>query len=126
MEAQTRQLLRLLADDLTDALLTELAEGERLETELQRRTPSSRQTLTRRLEELETWGIIVSRTRSTPGRGRPTREWRLADIEVAHFGGAADRFLLNLMEQRADRHREAIARRTKGHAQRSSQAKRCR
>ena len=53
MERQTRQLLEVLADELTDSLLGELSGGEVLETELQRRCSSSRQTISRRLAELE-------------------------------------------------------------------------
>jgi predicted ArsR family transcriptional regulator len=108
MERQTRQLLGVLADDLTDELLIELSKGERLETELQQRCASSRQTISRRLTELELWGVVASEDRQTPGRGRPTRAWRLASPEVASFLREADEVLLRLLEDRARRHREAI------------------
>jgi DNA-binding HxlR family transcriptional regulator len=108
MERQTRQLLEFLADDLTDDLIARLSRGETLETELQRLIPSSRQTIGRRLAELELWGIVVGEDRHTPGPGRPTRAWRLASAEVVAFLGAADEMLLRLLEERARRHREAI------------------
>jgi DNA-binding HxlR family transcriptional regulator len=72
MEDQTRQLLRLLADDFTDWLIAELRVGGVLITDLQAKAPESRQTLVRRLKELQAWGITVSERRATPGRvGRP-------------------------------------------------------
>jgi predicted ArsR family transcriptional regulator len=108
MERQTRQLLEVLADDLTDELLVELSRGQKLETELQRRCPSSRQTIGRRLNELELWGVVAGEDRRTPGRGRPTRAWRLAGPGVASFLREADELLLRLLEARAQRHREAI------------------
>ncbi|MGH3430645.1 MAG: hypothetical protein ACRD3Q_17555 [Terriglobales bacterium] len=108
MERQTRQLLRVLTDDLTDRLVARLAIGPALETELQKDLPGSRQTIARRLEELDGWGIAMSEDRTTPGRGRPTRSWSLADSEIASFSVAADEFLLGLLERRAARHRRAI------------------
>jgi predicted ArsR family transcriptional regulator len=108
MEPQTRQLLRLLADDLTDRLVDRLAASPALETELQRSMGGSRQTIARRLEELRGWGIVASEDRQTPGKGRPTRSWSLADREAALFCAAADEFLLRLLERRAARHRQAI------------------
>lgn len=108
MERQTRQLLRLLADDLVDRLIGRLAAGAVLETDLQKDMPGSRQTIARRLDELENWGVAVSEDRPTPGRGRPTRLWSLADADVILLGTRADEFLLGLLERRADRHRAAI------------------
>jgi|SRR5882724_10840613 len=109
MERQTRHLLRLLADDLTDTLLRELSDnGEALETELQKRVPGSRQTIARRLVELESLGVAAGEDHQTPGRGRPTRSWRLASPEVAEFRRQSDELLLRLLEAQARRHREAI------------------
>ncbi len=108
MERQTRQLLRLLADDLADRLVSRLAMGPALETELQKNMPGSRQTIARRLEELEGWGIAVSEDRSTPGKGRPTRLWSLADGGILPFCAEADELFLGLLERRTARHREAI------------------
>src|SRR6266511_3196213 len=102
MEHQTRQLLRILADDLTDDLLEELSSGEVLETDLRRRMPRSRQTIGRRLEELEAWGIVASQERTTPGPGRPTRGWELSGAAVRRFGNTADAFALALMDARAE------------------------
>ena len=108
MERQTRQLLGILADDLTGGLIAALSAGEALETQLQRRMSASRQTISRRLAELELWGVVASEDRQTPGRGRPTRAWRLASVEVTAFLGDADELLLRLLEERTRRHREAI------------------
>src|SRR5580704_5301417 len=108
MERQTRQLLGILADDLTDGLITALSRRETLQTELQQFMSSSRQTIGRRLEELELWGVVAGEDRRTPGRGRPTRAWRLTSVEVTAFLGEADELLLRLLEARAERHREAI------------------
>jgi predicted ArsR family transcriptional regulator len=108
MERQTRQLLAVLADDLTDELLVALSSGEMLETELQRAVSVSRQSIARRLKDLELWGAVVGENRRTPGRGRPTRAWRLASPEVAGFLATADELLLRLLESRARRHRDAI------------------
>lgn len=108
MEPQTRQLLGVLADDLTDRLVCRLAIGPALETSLQAELAESRQTIGRRLEEMEARGIAVSEIRQSSGRGRPTRSWSLADPEVARFGELADEFLLGLLEHRAARHRQAI------------------
>jgi predicted ArsR family transcriptional regulator len=109
MERQTRHLLRVLADDLTDALLREITKsGRALETDLQRRVPGSRQTIARRLAELESLGVAIGEDQPTPGRGRPTRSWFLASPEVAKFRREADEFLLRLLEGQALRHGEAI------------------
>lgn len=108
MERQTRQLLGVLSDGLTDELLTELSSREMLETELQLVVSGSRQSVGRRLRELEIWGVVVSEDRRTPGRGRPTRAWRLASTEVASFLEGADELLLRMLEDRTRRHREAI------------------
>ncbi|HUB99423.1 MAG TPA: hypothetical protein VMS11_06330 [Solirubrobacterales bacterium] len=110
MERQTRHLLRILADDLTDVLLREITKsgGRALETDLQQRVPGSRQTIARRLAELESLGIAVGEDKQTPGRGRPTRSWSLASPEVAAFSRDADEFLLRLLEGQAHRHEEAI------------------
>jgi predicted ArsR family transcriptional regulator len=108
MERQTRQLLGILADDLTDRLVEALAPGEMLETDLQHQLPSSRQTISRRLEELELWGVVSGEDRPTPGRGRPTRAWRLTGTAVLAFRRDAEELLLRLLEERAARHREAI------------------
>jgi predicted ArsR family transcriptional regulator len=108
MERQTRQLLEILADDLTDDLIAELARGQMLETELQRRASASRQTISRRLAELELWGVVAGEDCQTPGRGRPTRAWRLMGAEVMAFLNEADELLLRLLEGRARRHRAAI------------------
>lgn len=114
MERQTRQLLGVLADDLTDELLIELSRGEQLETELQQRCPRSRQTISRRLTELELWGVVAGEDRQTPGRGRPTRVWRLASPDIVPFLREADEVLMRLLEARARRHREAIRPRAAG------------
>jgi predicted ArsR family transcriptional regulator len=108
MENQTRQLLEVLADDLTDELLDCLARGESLETELQQCMPCSRQTTARRLEKLELYGLVVARHRRSGGRGRPTRAWTLADSEVLRFLREADELTLRLLEGNARRHREAV------------------
>lgn len=108
MERQTRQLLLILGDDLTDELIGELSRGERLETDLQQQLAGSRQTIARRLGELELWGIVVGREHRTPGRGRPTRLWRLSNTAVTRFLAQADELLLGMLEERAQRHREAI------------------
>src|SRR4249919_2019869 len=109
MEPQTRQLLRTLADDLTDALLGELTERRGLlETDLQRRVAGSRQSIARRLADLETLGIVIGEEHRTPGRGRPTRSWRIASPEVTEFRHQADEFLLQLLEGQVERHRTAI------------------
>ena len=108
MERQTRQLLEVLADEMTGCLLAELSNGEVLETALQRRLAGSRQTISRRLSELELWGIVVGEDRQTPGRGRPTRAWRQASADVAAFLAAADELLLVLLEKKAQRHRAAL------------------
>jgi predicted ArsR family transcriptional regulator len=58
---------------------------------------------------LEGWGVALSEDRSTPGKGRPTRLWSLADDEIMPFCTDADQFLLGLLERRTARHREAIS-----------------
>lgn len=108
MEPQTRQLLSALADDLTDRLVSRLAIGSALETDLQAELPGSRQTIGRRLEEMEARDIAVSEIRPPSKRGRPTRSWSLADPEIARFGEIADEFLLGLLERRVARHRQVI------------------
>jgi predicted ArsR family transcriptional regulator len=108
MERQTRQLLRILADDLTDDLLARLSEKALTETEIQGKVSGSRQTISRRLLELESLGIAMSEDHRSSGRGRPTRIWRLASPEIVDFRRAADEFLLRLLEGQARRHRDAI------------------
>lgn len=113
MERQTRQLLCLLGDDLTDSILTELGSGEVLETDLRERVSGSRQTIGRRLGELEGWGIVAGSRRATHRTGPPTTGWRIIDDWVQGFGNIAESRVLDLIERRADRQREAVRERVR-------------
>lgn len=108
MERQTQHLLRALADELTGELLSVLAGGATLETELQQVVGASRQTVGRRLDALEALGLVRGERRPTPGRGRPTKSWSLASSRVMAFLKAADQFQLDLLEEQMRRHRAAL------------------
>ena len=108
MERQTRQLLSLLGDDLTDSIVGELGSGEVLEIDLRRRVPGSRQTVGRRLNELERWGIVAGTRRATQRTGPPTTGWRITDDWVREFASIVESKVLDLIERQADRQREAM------------------
>lgn len=114
MERQTRQLLSLLAEELIDRILTELTRGPLPERKLRSRLASSRQTLNRHLERLQSWGIVECEERSQGGPGRPARIWQLAAHEVVHFSAEADAFVLQVLEGRTERHRARITSRSRG------------
>jgi predicted ArsR family transcriptional regulator len=108
MERQTRHLLGALADELNGELLEALAAGTALETELQQVVGASRQTVNRRLGELEALGLVLGKRRPTPGRGRPTRSWSLASSRVLAFLEETEQFQLALLEEQVKRHRAAL------------------
>jgi predicted ArsR family transcriptional regulator len=108
METRTRRLIALLADDLTAELIALLRDGQTPETNLRKNLSASRQSVSRRLEDLETWGIVVGRRHVTPGRGAPTTMWRLTGSRISAFEDSADRLTLELLEDAAAEQRAAL------------------
>ncbi len=100
--------MALLADDLTAELLAQLRKSSVAETDLRRRVGASRQSISRRLADLESWSIVAGARQPTPGRGAPTTMWRLAGPWIFTFEEVADRLVLQLLEEVAAEQRAAV------------------
>jgi hypothetical protein len=86
-KTETRQLIATISERGTDALVRQLRDGARTETELRRVTQLSHRAAHERLAKLERLGVILSLDRTTSGPGRPPREWALRNPK------AIERFL---------------------------------
>jgi len=100
--------MALLADDLTAGLIALLRDGQAMETDLRGHLTASRQSISRRLGDLETWGIVAGARHVTPGRGAPTTMWRLTGTRIHEFEESADRLTLELLEGAAAEQRAAL------------------
>lgn len=94
MRPQTRKLVRLVADDLTDAIFGALQGEPQSAEELLGQLETSEKTLYRRLKELEQEELVepVISPRLPGKAGRPSRRYRIADPAVIHFRNAANVF----------------------------------
>lgn len=110
MHLRTRNLMTLLGDPTTDAILSELRDGPRTEEQLVAESPTGR-TATRvclsGLVDLE----VVSSEKSPPSAGRPGARrnlFRVTEPELFRFCDEADRFALRLAEAQTDRLRRHV------------------
>jgi predicted ArsR family transcriptional regulator len=109
MLPRTRALLRLLADDATDELVTALRRSAMTETELRSSAGISHRAAFSRLERLEDWGLAHGERLASHGRGRPARQWNLtAADEMVRFCDRADAFALWLLEDQVRRQRQGV------------------
>jgi predicted ArsR family transcriptional regulator len=103
MKAQTRQLVRLLADDVTERLIDALRQQPRTAPQLEEDTGASQKTVAHTLELLQAHGVVEWQP-DEPGKpGRPSRLWRLAaDDELASFERACDEFKARMLRRQLD------------------------
>jgi predicted ArsR family transcriptional regulator len=93
MNDDARNLLATISEKGTDALLRELHDGARTETELRIATSLTHRAAHERLAKLERLGLIASAERETTGPGRPPRAWELVRAEpLARFAEQATAF----------------------------------
>ena len=98
MLTPTRQLVALLASDLTQELLAACRDGERSEAELRASTGTSHATLTARLQLMQALGLLECRRGSAP-RGRHPQVWAVTNDDVVRrFCAHADAFVLELRQ----------------------------
>jgi predicted ArsR family transcriptional regulator len=98
MNPQTRQLVALLADDLSGRLIGALRREPRSVPQLVRDTGASQKTLAHVLELLQAHGIAEHQQAEPGAPGRPSRVWRLvADHELGAFERACDDFKARML-----------------------------
>lgn len=109
MNSKTRQVLALLADDLTDHILERCAQQPRSEAELVKSSSSGRRTVSDRALLLEAHGLLVRELRRDGAVGRPGKRWEPgAQREVAALERTADAFVLALRQAQVDDQQAAI------------------
>jgi DNA-binding HxlR family transcriptional regulator len=90
MDDDARNLLATISEKGADALLRELLDGARTETELRVATSLTHRAAHERLAKLERLGLIAAAERATTEPGRPPREWQLVRAEpLARFAEQA-------------------------------------
>lgn len=93
MDDDARNLLATISEKGTHALLWELHNGARTETELRIATSLTHRAAHGRLAKLERLGLIASAERETTEPGRPPRVWELVrPASLARFGEQATAF----------------------------------
>lgn len=103
MHSRTRNLLQLISDETTDAILGELRKGSRTESELVQRSPTSRSVTRSALQALEHLELIrVGRAPSTGKRGPRRNLFEVSSPELLKFCDEADRFALALHRQQGE------------------------
>jgi predicted ArsR family transcriptional regulator len=103
MKPQTRQLVRLLADDVPGRLIDALRQQPRTAPQLEEDTGASQKTVAHILELLHVHGIVEWQPAETGTPGRPSRIWRLdADDELATFERACDDFKALMLRRQLD------------------------
>ena len=104
LKPQTRELVQLLADDVTGRMIVALRAAPHTAPQLEEVAGSSQKTVARALELLQIHGVIES-TPQTPkaAGGRPSRVWQLvAEDELAMFERACDAFKAGLLRRLID------------------------
>jgi predicted ArsR family transcriptional regulator len=93
MNHQTRQLMRLLADEVTDRILQALREGSANAPALVRATGASPKTVAQTVELLAAHGVLEPEQAKAGAAGRPSRLWHLSDDRrLAAFEVSCDEF----------------------------------
>jgi predicted ArsR family transcriptional regulator len=103
MKPLTRQLVALLADDVTGRLITALRDQPRTAPQLEKETGASQKTVAHILELLLAHGVVDSEQAASGTPGRPSRVWRLAaENELVAFDRACDEFKALLLRKQLD------------------------
>ena len=93
-DAERRDLLRALADDTHSALLAELSEGKRTQSQLADTCELGPSVISRSLAHLRALGLISS------GRGRDAQHELLVGVEMLQLLEAADRLAASVNKRR--------------------------
>lgn len=98
MKPRTRQLLDLLGDPLTDAVLGRCAAGPQTVAQLRHSTGGSATVLKERLRLLSAYGLVTEGP-LIQGDGRPAASWVATGVdELRRFEAQADRFARDLLK----------------------------
>lgn len=103
MYSRTRNLLKLLAEETTDAILGELRKGPRTEAQLIAGSPAGRGATRTSLHDLELLEVIDSE--KAPPTGKPGTRAKLFKVtapELLEFCDTADRLALALSEAKTE------------------------
>lgn len=91
MKEPTRQLIALLADDLTRELIAALRDGTRTTPELVAASGATHRTVAQALALLRAHGVVAPAEPRPGRRGRPPDAWRLVeDKRLRSFEKACD------------------------------------
>jgi predicted ArsR family transcriptional regulator len=97
MNARTRHLVRLLADDITGVLIAACAVGPKTAAELAKVADAAPATVASHLELLQAYGLVASARQSTGKPGRPAIVWSAINGELYdRFDAAAVAFSVDL------------------------------
>jgi predicted ArsR family transcriptional regulator len=101
LKPQTRELVELLADDVTGRMIAVLRRGPQTAPQLEDLASSSQKTVARALELLSVHGLIEPTPQETKTTGgRPSRVWQLVvEDELATFERACDAFKASLLRR---------------------------
>lgn len=103
MHLRTRNLLKLLTEETTDAVLGELRKGPRTEVELIKSSPSARSATRTCLRDLMTWEVVRSGKAPASGkRGSPPNLFSVTATELFEFCDQADAFALALSKAQTE------------------------
>ena len=103
MHSRTRNLLKLLADETTDAILGELRKGPRTEAQLVAGSPGGRGATRTSLHDLELLELIGSEKAPPTGkRGTRAKLFKVTAPELLKFCDAAEGFALALSEAKTE------------------------
>jgi predicted ArsR family transcriptional regulator len=99
MNYQTRQILRLLADDVTGRMIDALRESPATIPELVSATGASQKTVAQTVELLAALGLLDPEPPAAPRTGRPARRWRLSnDRQLRGFERACEQLRAQLLK----------------------------
>jgi predicted ArsR family transcriptional regulator len=103
MKSPTRQLVSLLADDVTGRLIGALRERPGTAPQLERETGAAQKTIVQTLELLHAHGIVAWQQSNSGQRGRPSKIWALAaDERLSAFERSCDEFKAHLLRMQLD------------------------
>jgi predicted ArsR family transcriptional regulator len=109
MTSRTRQVLTLIADDLTGHILERCTHQPCSERDLVSSSRAARATVAHRVEMLEMLGLLVRQTPRNGLTGRPNTRWLSAAKQIlAEFERAADAFVLALLQGQVQDQEAAI------------------
>lgn len=99
----TRQLIRLLTEDVTVRLVAALRDKPQTRPQLEDATGAAQKTVAQCLDLLEAHGIVKWQSAGRGSTGRPTPMWSLAATdELIAFERGCDEFKLALLRRQVD------------------------